>query len=298
MSIEFTRGVFITFEATTIIHLGRLERNISKGDLVEFDGISLKIGGEEVSMPELKAGIKRGWLRKPEPSSQLPAEPEKKTRIELEVEHIYDEETKVGSIDQALEKVVKEEPKNKYPVQVSSADDDTMTISGIHNTSGASVGGASSASDGLGLGEAQDAKSVPLQMKTATQQKTVLSDASSIAQQISALETMETSFSADVLEYKTDEQAEEVSEESIDILNAVDSGDVSPTGTVEVGGKNDKIVTLPSGVEWDKSLHWTKKVKIAVETYGSNPQILDEIKSVESETIGKNIDKSLASQGN
>jgi hypothetical protein len=126
---------------------------------------------------------------------------------------------------------------------------------------------------------------------------------------------METSFNADVLEYKTDaeevtdtdEPAEEVSEkspsdvqmeEALDILNAVDSGDASPTGTVEIGEKNDKIITLPSGVEWDKSLHWTKKVKIAVENYGNNPQIIDEIKSVESETLGENIDKSLASQEN
>ena len=304
MTIEFKRGEYITFEATTTIHLGRIERNISSGDLVEFDGFNLRIGGEEVSMPELKAGIKRGWLQTPSPASQLPTEPENNPRIEMDVELVYDEETKVASVDSALEAVQEAELslEEKFPVQVSNEDADMISIAGIDNTSGAVVGGASSADDSLGLGEAQDAEAVPLKMKTATQQKTVLSDATSVAEQISELESLEGAFNADVLEYK--EEVEEVApiledslddqmQEALDVLDAIE-GDAPATGAVEITPKSDKVLTLPSGIEWDKSVHWTKRVKEAVETYGDQPEIIAEIKAVESDTIGEHIDKGLA----
>ena len=56
--INFFKGTFIKVQASTTIHLGKLERNLYQGDIVEFDGVTLKIGNEQVVMPELKSGVK------------------------------------------------------------------------------------------------------------------------------------------------------------------------------------------------------------------------------------------------
>ena len=60
--INFLRGSFHSFRATTKIHLGSIEKDIVKDDIVEFDGYVLKMGLEEHSLPALKSGIKLGWL--------------------------------------------------------------------------------------------------------------------------------------------------------------------------------------------------------------------------------------------
>ena len=70
--INFIRGTYIQLEATTNIHLGRLERNISKGDIIEYDGTNIKYNGQETSMPELKSGVKRGWLKVVVPATPAP----------------------------------------------------------------------------------------------------------------------------------------------------------------------------------------------------------------------------------
>ena len=43
MSINFTKGQFLQFQATTTIHLGRLERNLSNGDVVDYDGTTYRL---------------------------------------------------------------------------------------------------------------------------------------------------------------------------------------------------------------------------------------------------------------
>ena len=60
--MTFEKGNFVKLVATTTIHLGKIEKNLSKEDVVEFDGFEVKVFGQTVQMPELKAGLKRGWL--------------------------------------------------------------------------------------------------------------------------------------------------------------------------------------------------------------------------------------------
>jgi len=60
--IQFKPGTFLKFRATTTVHLGPIERDLVKDVEVEFDGVTLKMGGETFSMPTLKGGILGGWL--------------------------------------------------------------------------------------------------------------------------------------------------------------------------------------------------------------------------------------------
>lgn len=306
---EFIKGQFVKLEAKTTIHLGRLEMNLNPGDVIEYDGSTLKIGTQETSMPELKAGIKRGWLKSAESVSSEPAPAPAKVvpkAKEMPVERVYDEETPVGTVSkQAAEPEKKElSLEEKYPLQVSEIDEDTQEVATIFDNSGADINLTSS-----GEAAGQDAVAVSAKIKTATQKKTVLSDSSSVESEIRSLENLEVeSFPVVVSEQdeaveinsdltETEEEDIELEEEAPEgeleqVLKAVES-DAPEQGAIEVG-EESKIKILPSGIEWDMSVFWSTRAKNAVELYGDNPTVIEEIKAIESAGVIKAIDKKLA----
>ncbi len=334
--MEFVRGNYQTLEAQTTVHLGRLERNLTKGDIVEFDGYTLKFSGKETPMPELKAGIKRGWLKLSEGTASASVEKEASApapaKKEMKVETVYDEERAVAEVSKTASKndvtiSDKIEPTTKkFPLVVESQDDDMIPVSKVETKSGATINSASSAetSDG-GIAESQGAESVgKIKIKTASKQKTVISDGSQASSEISRLENLQREAVAseeaveppveedqelsdlldeDVEELTVDEEvvepeislADEQAKEASQILSAVD-GEVQPTqGAVTVGEDNSKIKSLPVGVDWDMSPHWRKRASLALELYKGHPEILEAIMEVESDGVVKAIKKGLDS---
>jgi len=309
--MEFVRGTFQKLEAQTTVHLGRLEKNLSKGDIVEFDGFTLKFAGLDTTMPELKAGIKRGWLKIFEGVAEVTVEkvaqapsPAKK---EMKVETVYDEERTVAEIKPSKPKK-KEEPKTRFPLVIESADEDMRTVSKVNSKSGAEVSSASSASDGVA--EAQGAESIgKIKIKTASKQKTVISDGSQASSEIARLDNMSREAVAseepdvedlgldgildDIDEKEKTSPMEEQAKEASQILAAVD-GEVQPTqGAITVGEDNSKIKALPVGIDWDMSPHWRKRASTALELYRDHTEILDAIKVVETKGVIKAINKGL-----
>lgn len=59
---HFTTGVFRDFRATTRFHLGKIQTDVYKDSVVQFDGSTLKLDGASHSLPELRSAIKAGWL--------------------------------------------------------------------------------------------------------------------------------------------------------------------------------------------------------------------------------------------
>jgi len=315
--MEFVRGTFQKLEAQTTVHLGRLEKNLSKGDIVEFDGFTLKFSGRDTTMPELKAGIKRGWLKLFEGEANTTvekvAQPPSPAKKEMKVETVYDEERTVAEIKSSKPKPKKEEqPKTtRFPLVVESADDDMIAVSKVKSKSGAEVSSASSASDG-GVADAQGAESVgEIKIKTASKQKTVISDGSQASSEIARLDNMSreavaskaTPKDPDVEDLGLDEildeggettsSMEEQAKEATQILAAV-NGDVQPTqGAVTVGKDKSKVKVLPVGIDWDMSPHWRRRASIALELYRDHPEILDAIKDVETKGVIKAINKGL-----
>lgn len=321
--MEFIRGTFQTFESQTTVHLGRLERNLSKGDLVEFDGYTLKFAGKETVMPELKAGIKRGWLQHTEVSAstvvaepvvEAPAPPKK----EMKIDTVYDEERSVAEINPT-----KTEETKKFPIVVESQDDDMIAVSKVENKSGATINNASSAETGGGIAESQGAESVgKIKIKTASKQKTVISDGSQASSEISRLENLSrdavksestTEASVEKIASEINDQIEEVDGElelidlleeeapavdeqaleAAQILSAID-GEVQPTqGAVTVGKDTSKVKSLPVGIDWDLSPHWAKRASLAVELYRDHPEILEAIMAVESKGVVNSIKKAI-----
>lgn len=347
---NFVRGKYQTLVATTSIHLGRLERNLSKGDIVEFDGTNIKVGGQEISMPELKAGVKRGWLSFVEPASALPAEPVAEAparapaKKDMAVDKIYDEERSVASIKEAVE----EAPRKKFAVVVESQDEDIRPVANVETKSGAKVSGATSYGDGIA--ESQGATAVSeVKIKTASRQKTVITEGTQASAEIARLESItrdgavtkrampvvreqapsqenedavviskvkskpltdadlediladEAQFDApaesdvsDEADFEfDDEPAQTQEQENAEILAAIDGVATSQQGALITGAPSEKVATLASGVDWDMSVHWRKRVASAVERFADHPEVLEEIYAVETQGVVNGIKKSL-----
>jgi len=308
----FKKGTFVQLKANSTIHLGRLERNIYEGDIVEFDGFSLKFNGSQTDMPELKAGLKRGWLALVEDGAEPVVEaptpaPVVAKKKEMPIQTVYDEERAVAEVKPKEEKSTK-----KFPLVVENQDNDIRPVAKVENKSGADIAGASSAGDGIA--ESQGAESVStIKLKTAANTKTVISDGSQASAEISKLDNMQaavtkTATEAPVVEEEVEEEEDDLFSdielededeedeqdlENAQILQAID-GDIDPAqGAVAVGKDNSKIKVLPGGIEWDTSKHWSKRAKIALEMYGDDQATLEAIMAVETKGVITAIQKSL-----
>jgi hypothetical protein len=356
--INFFKGTFIKVQASTTIHLGKLERNLYQGDIVEFDGVTLKIGNEQVVMPELKSGVKRGWLKivdetpvvvqevaAPVVQEEAPKVPTAgKPKKEMKVQNIYDEEKSVHNV----KKETTEQPAKKFPLKVESQDDDIRPVHKVDSKSGATVTGATSAMDNVSA--QQGAESVKIPLKTASKQKLVISDGSQITREMAKLENLsrdavikkpvvvvdqqeaevvskvgqapvsveednfediELSDSDSDLEVSIEELSEIInndlqeldSEEIVPELSQFEQDlqavqaleQTSPTGAIITGTDTSKVVSV-DGIDWDKSKHWQHRVKLAIEKYKDNPDMMDKIKAIETDGVVKAIEKALANQ--
>lgn len=57
-----TDTAFRAYRAVYKIHVGGLERDILKDDVIHFDGMSMKVGDKSVEAPTLIAAVRVGWL--------------------------------------------------------------------------------------------------------------------------------------------------------------------------------------------------------------------------------------------
>jgi hypothetical protein len=62
MDIQFSAGTFIQLRVIKTFHLGQLEKDLNKDDVIEYDGTTLKIGGDTHVMPTIRAAVKAGWI--------------------------------------------------------------------------------------------------------------------------------------------------------------------------------------------------------------------------------------------
>ena len=60
--LQLVTGTFRKFRATVRFHLGKIQQDVIKDDVVEFDGTTLKLGGVPHALPELRSAVKAGWL--------------------------------------------------------------------------------------------------------------------------------------------------------------------------------------------------------------------------------------------
>lgn len=59
---DFVRGEFRLYRATATIHLGAIQKDVFEDDTFEYDGQTMKYGGETYSLPSLRGGVRAGWF--------------------------------------------------------------------------------------------------------------------------------------------------------------------------------------------------------------------------------------------
>jgi hypothetical protein len=60
--IQYKRGDFQPYKAITKVHLGALESDLEEGEVVLYDGTTMRRGPDDVQLATLRAAIKVGWL--------------------------------------------------------------------------------------------------------------------------------------------------------------------------------------------------------------------------------------------
>lgn len=161
MEIQFTKGNFVTLRAAKKVHLGAVELDVYEGDELEYDGQTLKMGGKEYNVPNLRAGIRAGWFvaegahaaAPKAPSAAAAASPTLSDKLRRPVQTIEDDERPVGF----------------------------ATRDARDRAAGLPKASAAAASDeGVPVGK----------VRIAAHQRTVLTDSSAVSQEISRLDNM------------------------------------------------------------------------------------------------------------
>lgn len=263
--MDWKKGKFKSYRALRTIHLGPLERNLPAGDVIEYDGFTLKWEGEEVAMNSVRGGIVKGWIV-PADSSQTeythtteapqvtPAtDAGSKEKTEVRMRTVVDEERHVSMI-----------PSVKKKAQEGIQFAETKTAPRFNENEGIPIARFKKSTKSR----------VQLDGKTATN---VIEQAGSQGVEVERLVP------------QRDPQIHEKYAEKTP--KAPKSKKVASQGSTESASSEDKGVQVLPGVYWDMSPHWKTRGKIAVEKYSDNPAILEAIRKVETKGVVKMLDK-------
>jgi hypothetical protein len=151
--MQFTKGTFQEFRATTKVHLGQAGIDIHQDDIIEFDGQTLNYGGNTHQVPTLRSAIKAGWFV----SSTDTTSKYVPKSASISIRSANTDEKKQMSVKtvQNEERVVGRVPEKEDPSKVQVQDEGTP---------------------------------VKTTLKTSTKQKTVLTDKTNVDQEVSKLE--------------------------------------------------------------------------------------------------------------
>ena len=261
----FQRGVFHTFRATTKIHLGKFEKDIYEDDIVEYDGQTLKFAGEELAISSLKAAVKLGWfvVESDNVSNYIPMSSDIKIRPAQSASSTRGEAMSVSAVADE-ERVVGTVGKKMEVI----SDRDT-------NEGAKSVG----------------------KISTPAKQTTTLTDSSQASRMINQLDNTppkkvtltEKTASGDVTETMVGEKLTEI------LPNAATTKTTTKTKTKTKS--NSKVVVVETdigNINWDMSVHWTKRAQTILDDYSSNTTVMDAILAVESKGVQKRVKMGMA----
>jgi hypothetical protein len=313
--MEFERGVFQPFRATDNIHLGAIETNVVKGEVVLFDGSVTKIAGQDHSVPSMIAAIKEGWFV-PESSAV--------TTREVKAAGV-----RVRPADSA-------DRKSDQVMAMSTVEDDERA-----------VGSVTEAQLGYREGKATDVEGAEdgaavAKIKTAAKQSAKLTDSQAASKAIRELDNKpppkaEAVATGDVEETLVGEDLEELLPKAASTqkpapgtagegdrphMTATEKAEYArkarlaqfgvspeeePVATVastteepqelEKSELDQKLAIIRLSIpdfEWDLNRQWRARVKAATDNYRDNPLYLNSILAIETDAVKKHILKALA----
>lgn len=317
---SFTKGDFQSFRAITKVHLGQIESDIQEGEVVEFDGQTMKRGSEEHEIPVLKSAIRVGWLV-PDTSPETIYRPKpadisvhKATAVgedrgsPLPISTVVDEEQNMGHLSQIRPEGAPPVHQSKHAGLVSNAAPTGAMVTKDTEGEGAVVGRLKSA-----------ARSEPVRVDNSGEDKRVVRqlDNKSKVEVVKvggvASGDVETAISAEELAdllpnaANADRPAPGIAGEGRGEESELRAAAVVANGSSKIGGAEEGVVVgtvaetdpvaalqeyLPD-FEWDMKAHWKTRVRIAIEKYSDNMLAMNTILSIEADSVKKAIVKRL-----
>jgi len=262
--MDFSKGDFRSYRATTKIHLGKIERDIFEGDIIEFDGQTLKHGGEEFALSTVRGAISAGWFvdSTDNVSKYIPKKAGIKIRPaqaanirnrgeEMEIIEASDEERVVG----------------------------TLADANLGSREGRITEMATQ--EGIAVGK----------IKTAAVQNTTVVDANQAAQEIRRL---------DGTPPPKVENTKKVATGDVEVAMTGESlTDILPDAAVQTPLKKTRganVISLKTSagmIAWDTGVHWKTRAKTAVQKYGNDAEAITAIVNAESPGVQKAIKKAM-----
>lgn len=271
--MQYAKGQFQVFRAITKIHLGSLSENLMEGEEVEFDGFTLRRGGQEHALHQLRGAIKVGWLVPQEaPETQYVPQPagvvvhraDGSGEEEINITTASEEDVNMGTLQQVRPDNA---PKTHRAQNAGQQNDSEGVVVAKFKSS--------AKQDAVQVGKDDR------QVVKALDSKTTVS-----VEKVAAASTVAT---GDVEEAIEGNDLEDL------LPNAVSTGRPEPTSQ-----SSDSLALIQQfipGFDWDLSVQWRQRGKIAAEKYGHIPVVLNYILSVETDAVKRDIEKRLAPAG-
>lgn len=296
--MEFKQGKFFKFRvASPRIHLGAVQVDLPEGAIVGFDGQTLEWGGTTYNVPALKGAVTAGWLvpQNDNVSRYVPKSAGVKVRPAqgnqegklMEIETSSDEEEVVEDYKVKMDK--RREDARRANMISQPDEPEGIEISGGHDDmlleAPEPVGFDSQIKFDV---ETEEEREVAHVGKNKAFTKTVVpEDASSEGTPIARLASPKTRT---VL----DGEAKVVSA----IASAERTKKVEKLVTAKTVLEAKKIakVAATEKFAWDLSLHWKKRVALALK-YADRPDILEQIMEVETPTVIEFLKAELSKRG-
>jgi len=240
--ITFVRGTFKEYRSTIKVHVGQIERDLWPDDQIEFDGFVLRVNGETFTVPQLRGGIKAGWL--------VPIE---------------DQDSVYVPKPAGVEVRPAQDTGSKERMTIDTVDDEERVVGTV---AGAAVGGRARQPEigGAEMGVAVGKATLAAKKRG---ERTVIKDAAHAAQLTRKLDnrTRQAAPSILPLEPPAKKKATPAKKKKA----AKKSQKKAAPSSLDLGG----------GVQWDVSGHWSQRVKLAKEKFGDDPQMLKKIMEVD-----------------
>lgn len=317
--IIFKRGEFQAFRALSRVHIGKYEFNIEEGEVVEFDGQTIRRGQDEQRLPTLRAAIKSGWLvpedqeggeyiARPAGIQVHSAQQTTQSRTSRDGAHfmgtVEDEEQEVGTLTAHQEKKAAANAVGATRQRIVDEHNQEAEVIGgsIFKTSAKNTPVEIGKSDRAVVSKLDTQTRSPLQTRK-TSSATGSRDIENSAEDRAAALAAERRRQAVEAARKVDPEIKEPVSVAPGMSSVGDASDGEVVGSVSkeagdiedpvtddaiVQAKIEVIRSFVPGFDWDMSEHWKTRVKKALEHKDSMP-VLNAILSIETDTVKKHV---------
>lgn len=321
--VEFTTGQFQALRATTQFHLGSIGEDISKDQVVLYDGSTLQLGDKKHNLPTIRGAVKAGWLVPVEDttsvyrpqSAQVPVHSALNTKgSKIQLQTVHDEERDLGNL-----KTVRDRgdgtPKKAMSLLREDASSEGVTVGKIR-TSGAAVGRTDEAVTQRGL------VLTPENVHRAAQEIRRIDSTEGVSN-IRAIPVRVEQESYDQMgidvvarlppqgsnplgegnsPHLTDRERSEAVEAARQArIAAATKTTPTPTQTAaeesapaDLFQRISMIRNVIPNFEWDMTRPWATRAADAVKRYGKNPLYLNGILAVETNAVKEHITKAIS----